>query len=103
VPYAQVLGRGLRRPDNWRGEEPVVTVFNHDAWSGRIRHLVNEILEIERRLTSTVDRQSMFNFQLHHLDYTRLEDTTEYAKKGEYNLFGDGFVDLLPRWKPKTS
>ena len=91
---AQVLGRGLRRPDNWRGEEPVVTVFNHDAWSGRIKHLVNEVLEIERRLTSTVDPQSQFNFQLHQLDYKRHEDTTEYAKKGEYNLFEDGFIDL---------
>jgi type III restriction enzyme len=55
---AQVLGRGLRRPDDWKGEEPVVTVFNHDSWSGRIKHLVNEILEIERRLTSTVNPAS---------------------------------------------
>jgi len=91
---AQVLGRGLRRPDGWKGEEPVVTVFNHDAWSGRIKHLVNEVLEIERRLTSTVDPQSPFNFELHHLDYTRSEDATEYAKKGEYNLFEEGYVDL---------
>jgi type III restriction enzyme len=29
---AQVLGRGLRRPDGWQGEDPMVTVFNHDAW-----------------------------------------------------------------------
>lgn len=91
---AQVLGRGLRRPENWSGEEPIVTVFNHDAWSGRIKHLVNEILEIERRLTSTVDRQSRFNFELHQLDYKRHEDTTEYAKKGEYNLFAEGFIEL---------
>ena len=33
----------------------MVTVFNHDAWSGRIKHLVNEVLEIERRLSSSVD------------------------------------------------
>ena len=91
---AQVLGRGLRRPDGWKGEEPVVTVFNHDAWSGRIKHLVNEVLEIERRLTSTVDPQSPWNFQLQHLDYTRFEDTTEYAKRGEYRLFEEGYVDL---------
>lgn len=91
---AQVLGRGLRRPDGWNGEEPVVTVFNHDAWSGRIKHLVNEVLEIERRLTSKVMPKSPLNFPLHHLDYTRLEDSTEYAKKGEYKLFEDGYVDL---------
>ncbi|MGH8274949.1 MAG: DEAD/DEAH box helicase family protein [Terriglobia bacterium] len=91
---AQVLGRGLRRPDGWKGEEPVVTVFNHDSWSGRIKHLVNEILEIERRLTSTVDPASPHNFKLHNLDYTRDEDATTYTKKGEYNLFADGYVDL---------
>jgi type III restriction enzyme len=91
---AQVLGRGLRRPDNWSGEEPVVTVFNHDAWSGRIRHLVNEILELERRLASSIDRQSGYNFDLDQLDYRRHEDTTEYTKRGEYNLFREGFIEL---------
>ncbi|MDZ4854019.1 MAG: DEAD/DEAH box helicase family protein [Nitrospirota bacterium] len=91
---AQVLGRGLRRPEGWKGEEPVVTVFNHDSWSNRIKHLVNEILEIERRLTSTVDPASPHNFELHNLDYTREEDVTTYAKKGEYKLFEDGYVDL---------
>src|SRR5712691_4610372 len=91
---AQVLGRGLRRPDGWKGEEPVVTVFNHDSWSNRIKHLVNEILEIERRLTSTVDPASPHNFDLHNLDYTREEDVTTYAKRGEYKLFEDGYVDL---------
>jgi type III restriction enzyme len=91
---AQVLGRGLRRPDGWQGEDPMVTVFNHDAWSGRIKHLVNEILEIERRLTSTVAPASLYNFELHNLDYTRAEDASEYAKTGEYRLLEQGFVDL---------
>jgi type III restriction enzyme len=91
---AQVLGRGLRRPEGWTGEEPVVTVFNHDSWSNRIKHLVNEILEIERRLTSLVSPQSQLNFELFNLDYSRNEDTTTYAKKGEYKLFDEGYVDL---------
>lgn len=91
---AQVLGRGLRRPVGWKGEEPIVTVFNHDSWSKRIRHLVNEILEIERRLTSTIDPASPHNFDLHNLDYTRDEDATTYTKKGEYKLFEGGYVDL---------
>ena len=97
---AQVLGRGLRRPDGWKGEEPVVTVFNHDSWSNRIKHLVNEILEIERRLTSTVDPASPHNFELHNLDYTREEDVTSYAKKGEYKLFEDGYVEHT--WAPQA-
>lgn len=91
---AQVLGRGLRIPDGWRGDEPVVTVFNHDAWSERIKHLVNEILERERRLSSSVLAESPYHFELYHIDYTRDDDTSEFAKKGEYNLFEHGYVDL---------
>ncbi len=91
---AQVLGRGLRRPEGWQGDDPIVTVFNHDAWAGRIRHLVNEILELENRLTSVVMTESPYNFELHHLDYSRDPDTREFAKKGEYRLLENGFVDL---------
>lgn len=91
---AQVLGRGLRRPDNWSGDDPVVTVFNHDAWSGRIKHLVDEILEIERRLTSRPSPTSPYNFSLHNLDYTRVEDISEHPQTGEYELFDKGFVVL---------
>jgi type III restriction enzyme len=91
---AQVLGRGLRRPIGWTGEEPVVTVFNHDAWSGRIKQLVNEVLDVQRRLSSHIDRASRYNFDLHQLDYTREEDTTEYIKKGGYRIFDNGHIDL---------
>lgn len=91
---AQVLGRGLRRPYGWSGEDPIVTVFNHDSWSGRIRHLVNEILELERRLSSSVIESSPYHFDLHNLDYNRDEDTSEFTKKGEYRLLEEGFVDL---------
>lgn len=91
---AQVLGRGLRIPEGWNGEQPIVTIFNHDAWSGRIRHLVNEILEIERRLSSSIIPSSPYHFDLHNLDYDREENTSEFAKKGEYRLLEEGFVDL---------
>lgn len=91
---AQVLGRGLRRPDGWSGEDPMVTVFNHDAWSDRIRHLVNEILEIERRLSSSVIESSPHHFDLYNLNYDRDEDTSEFTKKGEYRLLEDNTVDL---------
>lgn len=91
---AQVLGRGLRRPEGWQGADPVVTVFNHDAWAGRIKHLVDEILEIERRLGSRVVDDSPHHFDLHNLDYTRDTDTAHFAKKGEYRLLKQGYVDL---------
>ena len=91
---AQVLGRGLRRPDGWQGADPVVTVFNHDAWANRIRHLVNEILEMENRLSSAVIKDSLYHFDLHTLDYSRETDTTDFMKTGEYRLLEEGCVDL---------
>jgi len=91
---AQVLGRGLRRPDGWQGGDPVVTVFNHDAWANRIRHLVDEILEMENRLSSVVVENSPYHFDLHNLDYTRETDTSHFTKKGEYRLLEQGHVDL---------
>lgn len=91
---AQVLGRGLRRPNGWTGEDPVVTVFNHDKWSGRIKHLVNEVLEIERRISSRPVNNSTFNFDIHNLDYTREASVTDYRMKGEYRLLREGYVDL---------
>lgn len=91
---AQVLGRGLRRPEDWTGEDPVVTVFNHDSWSGRIKHLVDEVLEIERRLTSRPLADSPYHFDLHNLDYTRKEEVSDHPQSGEYQIFGRGYVVL---------
>ncbi len=65
---------------------PRSTVFNHDAWAGRIKHLVDEILEIERRLGSRVLTTPPYHFDLHNLDYTRETDTAHFTKKGEYRL-----------------
>jgi type III restriction enzyme len=87
---AQVLGRGLRIPPGWTGEQPEVTVFNHDAWAGRIRHLVNEILEIEKRLTSQVVADPTYHFDLLNIDYTLHPAVVTSPMKGEYTLFAKG-------------
>lgn len=91
---AQVLGRGLRVPIDWTGEQPVVTVFNHDAWAPRIRHLVNEILEIEKRLSSSILEGSPHHFDLHNIDYTLRTTSVKKPMAGEYTLFAKGYVDL---------
>lgn len=91
---AQVLGRGLRIPDGWRGARPVVTVFNHDAWAPRIRSLVDEILERERRLTSRVREDSPHHFDLHQIDYSLEPSSVVRPKNGAYNLFEKGYIDL---------
>jgi len=92
---AQVLGRGLRVPDAYRGEWPVVTVFNHDAWSSRIKHLVDEVMEVEKRLYSyPVAKTPDYSFALHHIDYSKTQTVEEFEQKGEY-AFTKGFVTLI--------
>jgi len=90
---AQVLGRGLRIPNGWN-EQPTVTVFNHDGWAGRIRHLVNEVLELDKRLSSHVSADSPHNFDLDNIDYTLTPASVKKPMTGEYTLFAKGYVDL---------
>ncbi len=91
---AQVLGRGLRVPEGWTGEQPEVSVFNHDAWAVGIRHLVNEILEIEKRVPAVVVPNSPHHFNLHNIDYTVVPTSVKKPMKGNYVLFAKGYVDL---------
>lgn len=92
---AQVLGRGLRVPPAYAGKRPSVTVFNHDAWSGSIKGLVEEVLEIEKRITSRCGgAANAYHFDLHQIDYSRDPDTRRYKQKGEYHLLKKGYVDL---------
>lgn len=91
---AQVLGRGLRVPNGWTGEQPEVTVFNHDAWAPRIRHLVNEILEIGKRLSSHVLDDSPYYFNLHNIKYDLQPTSVKKPMEREYTLFAKGYADL---------
>lgn len=91
---AQVLGRGLRVPEIYKGNQPVVTVFNHDRWSGSIKHLVDEVLEIEKRLYSyPVEKEEDYNFELYQIDYEKvIEETKEYPKENEFELLNKGYI-----------
>jgi len=91
---AQVLGRGLRVPEGWQGQQPRVVVFNHDAWADRIRSLVNEVLDIVRRVSVRVLDDSAHHFDLVNVDYTL--ETTSVKKPMErgYKLLDKGYVDL---------
>lgn len=90
---AQVLGRGLRVPETWQGQQPIVTIFNHAAWADRIKHLVDEILDIEQRIFSRMI-ESPHHFDLYDLDYKRYQNEKSYRMRGEYNLFEDGYINL---------
>lgn len=87
---AQVLGRGLRVPKEYETPQPRVVVFNHDAWSKNIRGLVDEILEIETRISSEVlksKKRSSYNFEVHNLDYDKEEIEIEHDRDQEvYNF-----------------
>lgn len=93
---AQVLGRGLRIPPEYSNPQPSVIVFNHDSWSKNIRSLVNEVLEIETRIISTVKyvgERNKYNFIVKNLIYDKGEKevSTEakdlnYAKSWEEGI-----------------
>lgn len=95
---AQVLGRGLRIPEEYRSPQPKVRVFNHDAWSRNIRGLVDEILEIELRLTSeilTSGERAKYHFNLYTIDYEKQERAVKAEKDTEIFDYSKGFINLV--------
>lgn len=104
---AQVLGRGLRIPRVYKGERPVVIVFNHDAWSSNIKHLVDEVMEIEKRIYSyPVSKSKDYNFMLHHIEYDKIPEVEQlFEKEGDYE-FTKGYVTLtaqVPQLERETT
>lgn len=96
---AQVLGRGLRVPDEYKGDRSVVRVFNHDAWSAKIKHLVDEVLEIEKRVASfPIEKTPSYDFTIHNIDYAKTEDVVETKQTSEYK-FDMKFVNLSAQRK----
>lgn len=85
---SQVLGRGLRVPNQYSSPQPKVIVFNHDSWSKNINSLILEVLEIEKRVYSkpTQGVREKFNFNLHNLNYFKEEFEVEHEGSNEvYN------------------
>ncbi|MBU0599706.1 DEAD/DEAH box helicase family protein [bacterium] len=90
---AQVLGRGLRIPAEYKGEQPVVTVFNHDNWARNIKHLVEEVMEIEKRLhTYPVTKEKDYNFEIHQIRYEKMEQEFEAPQIEPYKLLEKGYI-----------
>ncbi|MEL7568698.1 MAG: DEAD/DEAH box helicase family protein, partial [Bacillota bacterium] len=91
---AQVLGRGLRIPSNWHGDQPEVTIFNHDSWATSIKHLVNEVLEIDKKVTVGVISDSIYHFDLKSIKYELQTTSIRKPMTGEYTLFAKGYIDI---------
>jgi len=83
---AQVLGRGLRIPEAYQMPQPRVTVFNHKAWSSKIKKLVDEVLEIETRVVSNVivaGTRSEYHYSVKNINYST--ELTEVEKTNDTN------------------
>lgn len=95
---AQVLGRGLRVPEEYRSPQPKVRVFNHDSWSRNIRGLVDEILEMEVRLSCiplVEGERSKYHFDLYNIDYTKTEKEVGAKKDTEIFDYSKGYANLV--------
>jgi len=88
---AQVLGRGLRIPEEYKGEQPVVTVFNHDNWARNIKCLVEELMEIEKRLYSYPIGKD-YNFEIYQIEYKKKEIEEEFPQEEPYELLKKGYI-----------
>lgn len=92
---AQVLGRGLRIPFEY--PQPKVTVFNHDSWSSKIKGLVDEILEIELKLTNsniTTGNRAKFHFNLYNINYKKEFKTIENTDDGKVFDYSKEYINL---------
>lgn len=83
---AQVLGRGLRIPEEYASEQPMVSVFNHASWSSRIRELVDEVIDIEPRITSRSISNEESPLYSHHFELHRLETGAELEEQAKPQL-----------------
>jgi len=90
---AQVLGRGLRIPPEYRGNQPVVTVFNHDNWARNIKHLVEEVMEIEKRVHAyPVVKSPDYNFDIYQIKYEKKVIESEVPRVEPYELLKKGYI-----------
>lgn len=95
---AQVLGRGLRIPKNWnyiKYGQPKVVVFNHAKWASGVERLVNEVLEIEKRISTKIISNSPYNLEIINVDYKKKAKTSKSKMTGKtYKLFEKGYIEL---------
>jgi type III restriction enzyme len=67
---AQVLGRGLRKPDLPGGGQGTVRVFNHQRWGPEVEGLVAEIIDRETEIVQRpATRTAAPHFELHDLKF----------------------------------
>lgn len=91
---SQVIWRGLRIPEEYKGEQLHVKVLNHTKFSENIIHLVDEVLEREEKIYSyPVLQKSEYDFPVYNLVYSEEQYEIEKEKIGEYS-----FEKLKKNW-----
>lgn len=94
---AQVLGRGLRRPDGWKSEWgiPKVIVFNHEKWAPRVKNLVEELLDFKKSITVGTKEDSELNFDILNVFYEPKETSvTKTVANNPISFLENGYVKL---------
>ncbi len=96
---AQVLGRGLRIPEEYQAPQPRVIVFNHKSWSAKIKRLIEEVMEIETRVHSIILSQGIrkkYHFSVKNINYlteqTEVEKTLENETVDFTRLMSEGIA-----------
>lgn len=74
---AQVLGRGLRIPAGI--DRPLLKVANHERWTDALKKLFDEVLEIDKRVSSIPVRKQ-FAFPLFNLEYVTEQVTVQTTR-----------------------
>lgn len=71
---SQVIGRGLRKITGINASQQKLKVLNHPNWNKKIANLVQEVLEIETKISSFIvnleNERYKYNFDLHNLKFT---------------------------------
>lgn len=94
---AQVLGRGLRRPDGWKSEWgiPKVIIFNHEKWAPRVKNLVEELLDFKKSITVGTKGGSKLNFDILNVFYEPKETSvTKTVANNPITFLENGYVKL---------
>ena len=83
---SQVLGRGLRIPEQYLTPQPKVIVFNHKSFSYKIKRLVDEVLEIESRINSEPIKKGeryKYHFDIYNLNYSKVSSEVVLEKQNK--------------------
>lgn len=95
---SQVLWRWLRIPEEYKWEKLHVKVLNHEKFSHRIKHLVDEVLERDDKMHCyPIEKKKQYNFDIYNLIYDRTakdEKNPEMNKPYDYSKMKEEWINI---------